>query len=86
MHRSASADFLSLPPDNGNGMQDDTLMLNDMYQKGNFALPYRGPGMDDSHLGMTLHEEPSSSELDLQNSMSFNTIDPSALSSDNHGL
>jgi hypothetical protein len=92
MHRAGSADFLSMTHDHHSEMPGDGLMLGDMYAKQNLTLPFRSSGMDDSHhqhhhLDMhSLHEDPSAEELDMQNVLSYSTIDPSALSAGNGGM
>ena len=81
MHRSASADFM-MPQ--GQGLADDSLMFGDMYSKQNLNLPFRPQGLDESHFDMSLQEEPNNEGLDSQ--MYSNTINPSALSNENHGM
>ena len=83
--RSASADFLSMHDDHHSNMSDDGLMLSEMYSKQNLNLPIRSTaGIDDSALDMSLHEEPLGEDLDMQNVLSYGTIDPSNLSPGNH--
>ena len=83
LHRSASADFLNM---NHDPASDDGIMLSEMYSKQNLNLPIRSSAMDDSHLDMQLHEEPPSEELDIHNIMTFGTIDPSALDTENGAI
>ena len=84
MHRSASADFLTMHEDHHSNMSDDGLMLSEMYSKQNLNLPIRSPAMDESAIDMSLNDDPSSEELDMQNILSFGTIDPSNLSPGNN--
>lgn len=83
MHRSASADFLSMPHDHHSNMSDDGLMLSEMYSKQSITLPIRSGTIDESQLDMQLSEDPCGNGLDMQNFLSFDTIDPSNLSNDN---
>jgi hypothetical protein len=57
-----------LSHDNG----DEALQLTDMYAKQTLNLPYRSP----------MDEHPD--DLDMQNLVSFGTIDPASLSPENH--
>ena len=68
IHRSPSADFLSISQDH----QDDGLMLSDLYAKQNLNLPVQSPShLDDSDMKFGLHEESSSEELDMSNMVHF---------------
>ena len=82
MHRSASADFLSISQDHHTSLSDDGLMLSEMYSKQNLNLPMHSPGIETSDLGMQLHDEPSTTDMDMHHMLSFGTIDPSSLSPD----
>jgi len=86
MHRSASADFLSMSQDHHSNMSDDGLMLSEMYSKQSLNLPLHSPGLEDSALGMHMQEEGSSEEMDMHNMVAFGTIDPSSLSPENVGM
>ena len=86
MHRSASADFLSMSQDHHPSMSDDGLMLSEMYSKQNLNLPMHSPGVEASGLGMQLQEDPTNEEMDMHNMLSFGTIDPSNLNSENVGM
>ena len=83
MPRSASADFLTMTQDHHSNMSDDGIMLSEMYSKQNLNLPMHSPGVEESNLDMHLHEEQSSEEMDMQNLISFGTVDPSNLGSEN---
>ena len=88
MHRSASADFLSMSQNHQSNISEDGLMLNvsEMYSKHNLNLPMHSPGVEASGLGMQIHDEPSNEEMDMHNMLSFGTIDPSNLGTDNTDL
>jgi hypothetical protein len=86
MHRSASADLLSMSQDHHSNMSDDGLMLSEMYSKQSLNLPLHSPGLEDSALGMHMQEEGSSEEMDMHNMVAFGTIDPSSLSPENVGM
>ena len=83
MHRSPSADFLSLAQDHQSTMSDDGFMLSEMYSKQNLNLPMHSPGIDDSGSHVNFHEESSSEEMDIHQLIPFGTIDPSSLSPEN---
>ena len=87
MHRSTSADFLSISQDHHSAMSDDGFSLSEMYSKQNLNLQMHSPApkMDDSEFGMQMQEESSSEELDLQNMVSFNHMDHSSLSPEKAG-
>ena len=86
LHRSASADFLSMSQDHHANISDDGLMLSEMYSKQNLNLPMHSPGIDASDLGMQMHEEPLNEEMDMHHMLSFGTMDPSNLSPDPSGM
>ena len=89
MHRSPSADFLSISQDHQNGMSDDSLLLSEMYSKQNLNLPMHSPnhhGLDDAEMKFQMHEESSSEEMDLHNMVSFGHMDHSSLSPERTGL
>ncbi|KAL8737272.1 MAG: hypothetical protein Q9181_001826 [Wetmoreana brouardii] len=83
MHRSPSADFLSISQDPTSNLSDDGFMLSEMYSKQNLNLPIHSPGIEDAGSHMHLQEESSSEEMDLHNMVPFGTIDPSSLSPEN---
>ncbi|KAI4197282.1 MAG: hypothetical protein LQ350_006009 [Teloschistes chrysophthalmus] len=83
MHRSPSADFLTISQDHQSTLSDDGFMLSEMYSKQNLNLPMHSPAMDDTGSHLNLQEESSSEEMDLHNMVSFGTIDPSSLSPEN---
>ena len=83
MHRSASADFLSMTHDPHASLSDDGLMLSEMYSKQSLNLPMHSPHLEDAALGMHMHEEGSSEEMDMHGMVAFGTIDPSSLSPEN---
>ena len=64
-HRDDSADFLQMSHE---GAVPDEFAMSDLYNKQPMTLPFRAP----------LEEHPE--ELDMNNFMSFNTIDPASLS------
>ncbi|MCJ1363591.1 Transcription elongation factor SPT4 [Acarospora aff. strigata] len=86
MHRSASADFLSMSQDPRGSISDDGLMLSEMYSKQSLNLPLHSPHLEDSALGMHMQEEGSSEEMDMHSMVAFGTINPSSLSPENRGL
>jgi hypothetical protein len=86
MHRSPSAEFLSMAQDHHSTISDDGYMLSEMYSKQNLNLPMHSPGVEEQGTAMQMHEESSSEEMDLQNMVSFGTIDPSSLSPENVGM
>ena len=86
MHRSASADFLSISHDHHSNMSDDGLMLSEMYSKQNLNLPMHSPGVEGSGLSMHFHEDQNHEEMDMHDMLSFGTIDPSNLSPGNGGM
>jgi hypothetical protein len=83
MHRSASADFLSMSHDPHASLSDDGLMLSEMYSKQSLNLPMHSPHLEESALGMHMQEEGSSEEMDMHSMVAFGTIDPSSLSPEN---
>ncbi|KAL8966010.1 MAG: hypothetical protein Q9197_006219 [Variospora fuerteventurae] len=83
MHRSPSADFLSISQDHHSTLSDDGFILSEMYSKQNLNLPMHSPAIDDSGSHSNLHEESSGEEMDLQGMLPFGTIDPSSLSPEN---
>lgn len=85
--RSSSTEFLPISQDHHSNLSDDGLLLSEMYSKQNLNLPMHSPNLGDSGVGLHVHEETSSEEMDhMQNMVSFNTIDPSSLSPDNAGM
>ncbi|KAL8735981.1 MAG: hypothetical protein Q9166_000543 [cf. Caloplaca sp. 2 TL-2023] len=83
MHRSPSADFLSISQDHQSTLSDDGFMLSEMYSKQNLNLPMHSPGIEDSGSQLNYQEESSSEEMDMHNLVPFGTIDPSSLSPEN---
>ncbi|MCJ1476715.1 hypothetical protein MMC13_005383 [Lambiella insularis] len=86
LHRSASADFLTMSHDHQTGLLDESAMLSDMYSKQNLNLPIRSAEMDDSALDMQMHSQSAAEEFDMQTMVNFGTIDPSNLNSGNVGM
>lgn len=86
MHRSPSAEFLTISQDHRASMSDDGLLLSEMYSKQNLNLPMHSPGVEDLGMAIQMHEETSSEEMDLHNMVSFGTMDPSSLSPENIGM
>ncbi|MCJ1403990.1 hypothetical protein MMC11_007214 [Xylographa trunciseda] len=86
MHRSNSADFLSMTSDHHSGMLEESSMLSDMYSKQSLTLPIRSAGIEDTNLEMHLHDEPSNDDFDIHSMVNFGTIDPSNLSPGNGGM
>ena len=85
--RSPSAEFLSISQDHHSNLSDDGVLLSEMYSKQNLNMPMHSPQMDNPGLGMQMHEETSSEEMDhLHNMVSFNTIDPASLSPETVGM
>jgi hypothetical protein len=68
--RDGSADVF--PMSHENGIHDEALQLTDMYAKQTLNLPFRSP-LDESV-----------DDLDMQNLVSFGTIDPASLSPESH--
>ena len=85
MHRSASADFLSMPQDHHHtGLSDGGHMLSELYSKQNLNLPMHSPGIDGSDLGMEMHDEPPQDDMDMTDMTdmtAFDTVDPSEINS-----
>ena len=84
MHRSPSADFLSISQDHASAMSDDGLLLSEMYSKQNLNLPMHSPShnLDDSEMKFPMQDESSSEELDMNNMVQFNHMDHPSLSPD----
>lgn len=85
MHRSPSADFLTISQDHRSSLSDDGLLLSEMYSKQNLNLPMHSPSVEDLNMAIQMHEETSSEEMDLHNMVSFG-LDASSLSPENHGM
>jgi hypothetical protein len=83
--RSASADMFSMGHD-PSGMNDDSLMLSEMYSKQNLNMPMPSPGFDDNGM-LSMHDmsdyQTPREQLDMQMTP-FGTIDPNALQSGLH--
>ncbi|KAI4906565.1 hypothetical protein J4E90_010459 [Alternaria incomplexa] len=58
-----------------NGMSDEALQMTDMYAKQNLNMPFRSPMMDDNV-----------DDLDMQNLVSFGSLDPSSMSPEHHQM
>jgi hypothetical protein len=71
--RSSSADVYPMSHDNG--MSEEALQMTDMYAKQTLNMPFRSPLMEE-------HGD----DFDMQNLVSFGTIDPSSLSPENHHM
>ena len=78
MHRSPSADFLSITQDH----HDDGIMLSDLYAKQNLNMPMHSPNhnLDDAEMKFGLQEESSSEELDMSNMVHFGDMHHPSLS------
>ncbi|KAH9878001.1 hypothetical protein J1614_003218 [Plenodomus biglobosus] len=63
------------PMSHDNGMSDEALHLTDMYAKQSLNMPFRSPMLDENV-----------DDLDMQNLVSFGTIDPSSLSPEHHQM
>jgi len=61
------------PMSHENGMSDEALQMTDMYAKQSLNMPFRSPLLEDNV-----------DDLDMQNLVSFGTIDPSRLSPEHH--
>lgn len=88
MHRSPSADFLSISQDHQSAMTDDGQLLSEMYSKQNLNLPMHSPGhhpIDDSEMKFHMQEESSSEEMDLHNMVSFDHMQHASLSPERSG-
>lgn len=83
--RSASADMFSMSHD-PSGMNDDSLLLSDMYAKQNLNMPMPSPGFDENGM-LTMHDmseyQTPREHLDMPMTP-FGTIDPNALQSGMH--
>jgi hypothetical protein len=68
------------------GMNDDSLMLSEMYSKQNLNMPMPSPGFDDNGM-LSMHDmsdyQTPREQLDMQMTP-FGTIDPNALQSGLH--
>lgn len=71
--RSSSADVYPMSHDNG--MSEEALQMTDMYAKQTLNMPFRSPLMEE-------HGD----DFDMQNLVSFGTIDPASLSPENHHM
>ncbi|KAF9736759.1 Homeobox protein HOY1 [Paraphaeosphaeria minitans] len=71
--RSSSADVY--PMSHENGMSEEALQMTDMYAKQTLNLPFRSPLLEE-------HGD----DFDMQNLVSFGTIDPASLSPENHHM
>ncbi|KAF2646405.1 homeo protein [Massarina eburnea CBS 473.64] len=68
--RDSSADVYPMSQDHG--MSDEALQMTDMYAKQNLNMPFRSPLMEE-------HVE----DMDMQNLVSFGSMDPASLSPEN---
>ena len=86
MHRSPSADFLSIAQDHHSVISDDGFSLSEMYSKQNLNLPMHSPGhpMEDADFSTGI-EESSGEEMDMHNMVSFTHMDHSSLSPERAG-
>lgn len=86
MHRSPSADYLSIAQDHHSVMSDDGFSLSEMYSKQNLNLPMHSPGhpMEDAEFGTGI-EESSGEEMDMHNMVTFTHMDHSSLSPERAG-
>lgn len=88
MHRSASADFLSISHDHHGTLSDDGYSLSEMYSKQNLNLPMHSPshGMEDTEFSHHMQEESSSEEMDMSNMVTFSHMDHASLSPERVGV
>lgn len=82
MHRSASADMFSMGQEH-HGMNDESLMLSEMYSKQNLNMPMPSPSFDENGMMNFSDFQPSQEHPDMQMTP-FGTIDPNALSAGIH--
>lgn len=75
LHRSASADMFSLVHDH-HGMNDESLMLSEMYSKQNLNIPMPSPGFDENGM-LSMHDM--SDFHTPREHMDMPFIDPNAL-------
>lgn len=71
--RDSHADMY--PMSHENGMSDEALQMTDMYAKQSLNMPFRSPLLEENV-----------DDLDMQNLVSFGTIDPSRLSPEHHQM
>jgi carbonic anhydrase len=76
MHRSSSADVYNMGHDPHSNISDDGTGLNEMYSKHSLALPMH------SHSPSPAFIEQSQADMDMNQLVQFDTIDPSSLSPD----
>lgn len=76
MHRSASADVYSMSHEHSN-MSDDGTGLNEMYSKHSLTLPMH------AHSPSPAFGDQSQADMDMNQLVQFDTIDPSSLSPEN---
>lgn len=74
MHRSSSADVYNMGHDHHSNISDDGTGLNEMYSKHSLALPMH------SHSPSPAFVEQSQADMDMNQLVQFDTIDPSSLS------
>lgn len=63
------------PMSHEHGMSDEALQMTDMYAKQSLSLPFHSPLLEENV-----------DDLDMQNMVSFGTIDPSSLSPEHHQM
>lgn len=63
------------PMSHDNGMSDEALHMTDMYAKQSLNLPFRSPMLEENV-----------EDLDMQNLVSFGTMDHSSLSPEHHQM
>ena len=88
IHRSPSADYLSISHEHNSALSDDGYSLSEMYSKQNLNLPMHSPnhGMEDTEFGAHMQEESSSEEMDMHNMVSFGNMDHTSLSPEQTGI
>lgn len=74
MHRSSSADVYNMGHDHHSNISDDGTGLNEMYSKHRLTLPMH------SHSPSPAFVEQSQADMDMNQLVQFDTIDPSSLS------
>jgi hypothetical protein len=79
MPRSESADIFALPHEHSN-LSDDGMGLSELYSKQTLNLPMHAPSP-----GLSPGMDGPSAEIDMQQMITFDTIDPSSLSPANSG-
>ena len=87
IHRSHSADFLTMPQ-HQESFSDDGVMLSEMYSKQNLnmPMPMHSPLREEPSMEPQLHEQLHEEPEEYNSMLSFGTIDPSSLSPSHTGI